>query len=117
MDEAAAAHSLCSDYFLGVRGRLVGPEYPGDTEVGDLGVHVLVQEDVAGLEIPVDHLVPGVLVQVQEPACDAQDDVEPLGPVQLRGSVLVCSNTSSYISKKNQFECEMLSSSKLEFSG
>jgi hypothetical protein len=31
----------------------------------------------------VDHLVPGVLVQVQEPPCDAQDDVEPLRPVQL----------------------------------
>lgn len=74
--------SLCPDDFSGV-GVGVVAEDPRDAEVGDLGVHVSVEQDVAGLEIPVDDLESGVLVQIQETPCDAEYDVESLRPVQL----------------------------------
>jgi hypothetical protein len=83
---------LCSDDFSGVRVAAVAKD-PRHAEVGDLGVHAPVQQDVAGLEIPVNHPVPGVLVQVQQPPCDAKYDVEPFGPVQLRRPTLICKFT------------------------
>ena len=68
----------------------VGAEDPGHAEVGDLGVEVLVQQDVAGLEITVDDAHPGVLVQVEEPLRDPLDYVQPLLPVQQLHLLLAC---------------------------
>jgi len=55
----------------------VGAEDPGHAEVGDLGVHVTVQEDLAGLEVPVDDPEARVLVQVEQALRDAVDDAVP----------------------------------------
>jgi len=68
----------------------VGAEDPGHAEVGDLGVHVAVQEDVAGLEVPVDDPEARVLVQVQQALRDAVDDAEPALPGQDLPFLSVC---------------------------
>ena len=74
---------LCSDDAAGVDGVGVVLEDLGHAEVGDLGVHLVVEEHVAGLEVPVDDLEARVLVEVQDAARDAQDDALPRLPVQL----------------------------------
>jgi hypothetical protein len=86
-------HLLSSDHPSRVRVGAIAAEDPRHTEVRDLRVHVTVEEDVAGLEVPVNDLEPRVLVQVQKPACNTQYDVKPLRPVQLRRSSFICSNT------------------------
>jgi hypothetical protein len=55
----------------------------GHAEVGDLRLHLAVEEHVAGLEVPVDDLEARVLVEVQHAAGDAEDDALPHLPVQL----------------------------------
>jgi hypothetical protein len=47
-------HLLCSGNVAGVSHARVDAEELGQAEVGDLGVHVCIQKDVAGLEIAVD---------------------------------------------------------------
>jgi hypothetical protein len=68
----------------------VGAEDPGHAEVGDLGAHVAVQEDVAGLEVPVDDPQARVLVQVEQALRDAVDDAEPPLPGQDLPFLSVC---------------------------
>ena len=80
---------LCSDDSVGVGFRHVRTEDPGHAKVGDLGVQVLVQQDVAGLQVPVNDAYPGVLVQVEQPLRDAVDDAAPLLPVQQWPPLLV----------------------------
>jgi hypothetical protein len=63
--------------------RLVPAEDPGEAKVGNLGVHVGVEQDVAGLEITVDNLELRVLVEVLKASSDAVDDPVPLLPAQL----------------------------------
>jgi hypothetical protein len=80
---------LCSDDPVGVGFRHVGPEDPGHAEVGDLGVDVLVQQDVASLHVPVDDAHPRVPVQVEQSLRDPLDDTAPLLPVQQWPPLLV----------------------------
>lgn len=61
---------------------LVSPERSGESEIGDLGSHVGTQQDVAGLEVPVDDPQPGLLVEVLQAARDPADDRVSLAPVQ-----------------------------------
>ena len=65
---------------LGVRDEL------GEAEVGDLGLEVVVEEDVGGLDVPVDDGRVGELVKVREPPRRPERDPEPLLPVQVRPS-------------------------------
>jgi hypothetical protein len=62
---------------------LVSAEDPGEAEVRNLGVHVRIQQDVAGLEVTVDNFELGVFVQVLQASSDAVYDPVPLPPVQL----------------------------------
>jgi hypothetical protein len=78
-----AVDLLCSGNAAGVSHAGVDAEQLGQAEVGDLGVHVRVQQDVAGLEVAVDDGQPRVLVEVEEPAADALDDPLPQSPAQL----------------------------------
>jgi hypothetical protein len=55
----------------------------------------VVEEHVAGLEVPVHHLEQGVLVEVEQAAGDAEDDVVPGAPPQLRALARVCSRSES----------------------
>jgi hypothetical protein len=61
---------------------LVSPERSGQSEIRDLGSHVGSQQDVAGLEVPVDDPQPGLLVEVQQAARDPADDRVSLAPIQ-----------------------------------
>lgn len=54
--------------------------FPGHAEVGELGVPVLVQEDVGGLEVPEDDLEIHVVVQVAEPPGGVEGDLEAGAP-------------------------------------
>ena len=58
----------------------------GEAEVGDLGLEVVVEEDVGGLDVPVDDRRVGELVKVSEPPRRPQRDPEPFLPVQVRPS-------------------------------
>jgi hypothetical protein len=80
----ASSLLLCPDDAAGVN--LVDVlllEDLGHAKVGDLRVHLVVEEHVAGLEVPVDDLEARVLVEVQHAAGDAEDDALPHLPVQL----------------------------------
>lgn len=68
----------------------VDVEQLGQAEVGDLGVHIHVQQDVTRLEIAVDDPQPRVLVEVEEPAADPLDDLVPLSPAQLLLPFRIC---------------------------
>jgi hypothetical protein len=78
-----ALHLLCPDDAAGVNLVPLLLEDLGHAEVGDLRVHLVVEQHVAGVEVPVDHLEARVLVEVQHAAGDAQDDALPHLPVQL----------------------------------
>ena len=78
-----ASHLLCANDVPRVHLVALLLEDLGHAEVGDLGVHLVVEEHVAGLEVPVDDLEARVLVEVQDAARDAQDDALPRLPVQL----------------------------------
>jgi hypothetical protein len=83
-------HLLCSGNVAGVSHARVDAEELGQAEVGDLGVHVCIQKDVAGLEIAVDDGQPRVLVEVEEPSADALDDPLPQSPAQLLLPCRIC---------------------------
>ena len=76
-------YSLGADDTVGDGLSLVSTEDPREAEVRDLGVHVRVQQDVAGLEVTVDNFELGVFVQVLQSPSDAVDDPVPLLPVKL----------------------------------
>lgn len=80
--EIVALHLLRPDHAPGVN-LAVLLEDLGHAEVRDLRVHLVVEEHVAGLEVPVDDLEARVLVEVQHAASDAEDDALPHLPVQL----------------------------------
>jgi len=61
---------LSSGDAAGVPHAGVDVEQLGQAEVGDLGVHVRVQQDVARLEIAVDDGQPRVLVEVEKPSAN-----------------------------------------------
>uniref|UniRef100_A0A0E0DT84 DUF834 domain-containing protein n=1 Tax=Oryza meridionalis TaxID=40149 RepID=A0A0E0DT84_9ORYZ len=56
----------------------------GEAEVGDLGLEVVVKEDVGGLDVAVDDRWVSELVQVGKPSGRAKRDPQPLLPVQVR---------------------------------
>ena len=61
-----ARYLQCPDDSACEGSRLVAVEEPCQPEIGDLWVHVGVQQDVAGLEITVHDLDLRVLVEVQQ---------------------------------------------------
>jgi hypothetical protein len=76
---AGGAEHACDDLAVG----LVGPEL-GHAEVGDPGAVVVVEQDVAALEVAVDHGGAAVLVhELQRPRA-VQRDAQPRLPVQRR---------------------------------
>ena len=85
---------LSSGDAAGVPHAGVDVEQLGQAEVGDLGVHVRVQQDVARLEIAVDDGQPRVLVEVEEPSPDPLDDLVPLPPAQLMLPCRICEFSS-----------------------
>jgi hypothetical protein len=82
-EPTVALHLLCPDDAAGVNLVALLIEDLGHAEVRDLRVHLVVEQHVAGLEVPVDHLEARVLVEVQRAAGDAQNDALPHLPVQL----------------------------------
>jgi hypothetical protein len=74
----------------GVSDARVDVEQLSQSEVGDLGVHVRVQQDIARLEIAVDDGQPRVLVEVKEPSADPLDDLVPQSPAQLLLPSRIC---------------------------
>jgi hypothetical protein len=93
-----AASLLSSGDAAGVSHAGVDAEQLRQAEVGDLGVHVRVQQDVARLEIAVDDGQPRVLVEVQEPSADPLDDLVPLPPAQLMLPCRICEFSSAQLS-------------------
>jgi hypothetical protein len=71
------------------------------SEVGDLGFHAPIQQDVAGLEVPVDNGQPRVFVEIEEPPTDPFDDLVPLPPVQHLLPRRICENTVFFSKVKN----------------
>lgn len=61
---------------------MVGLHERGEAEVGDPGLHVVVEEDVAGLDVAVDHVRDAVVVQVREPPRHPRRDLVPRLPPQ-----------------------------------
>lgn len=59
-------------------------EEAGHAEVSNLRGPILVQQDVAGLDVAMDDGGVSVLVQVQQPSRHPHDHLEPPVPVQLR---------------------------------
>lgn len=51
-------------------------------EVRNLRIHLHIQQDVAGLEVPVNDLEYGVVVKIDEPSCYTNNDVESLHPIK-----------------------------------
>jgi hypothetical protein len=92
--EASSAESLLrSGNTARVPDARVHVEQLRQSEVGDLGVHVLVQQDIAGLEVPVDDRQPRVFVEIEEPPTDPLDDLVPLPPAQHLLPRRICENT------------------------
>lgn len=54
----------------------------GEAEVGEARLHVVVQEDVTGLDVAVDHVRDAVVVEVGEAASNAQGDPVASRPVE-----------------------------------
>jgi hypothetical protein len=73
----------CADEFVGQL--VVFRSATSETEVSNLGLEVLVEQDVGAFDVTVDDLVG---VQVEESAGGAEGDVGALAPRQRRGSVL-----------------------------
>ena len=90
MPRRVASHLLCANDVPRVHLVALLLEDLGHAEVGDLGAHLVVEEHVAGLEVPVHDLEQRVLVEVEQAAGDADDDVVPGAPPQLRALARVC---------------------------
>ena len=85
---------------------LIFHEVPGEAEIGDLWPEPLVQQDVAGLDVPVYDPDLRSAVQVREPLRRAQHDLEPPLPVQRGLLERVCIAISCHASKKCQSETQ-----------
>ena len=57
-------------------------QHPGQPEVRDLGSELGVQQDVAGLDVPVNDGLGALVVHVAVPLRGADGDYNPRGPVQ-----------------------------------
>lgn len=88
---------LGADHAAGVDLVTLVLEDLGHAEVRDLGAHLVIEEDIAGLEVSVHHLQQRVLVQVQQSPRDPHDDVVPRRPPQLRALPLVCNKIHPYV--------------------
>ncbi|WVZ98981.1 hypothetical protein U9M48_044348 [Paspalum notatum var. saurae] len=76
--------SCCRSFHLSGHVALLGvSDELGEAEVGDLGFQVVVEEDVGGLDVPVDYRRVGELVEVSKPPRRPDRDPEPLLPVQV----------------------------------
>lgn len=75
-------HSQRADDAVRVDLVLITAKDPRHAEIRNLGIHVMVQEDVAGLEITVHDAKPRVPVKVKKTSSDPFDNVEPRLPVQ-----------------------------------
>ncbi|KAG6545906.1 hypothetical protein Mapa_012561 [Marchantia paleacea] len=85
--EAAGDGHLGRDVAEGARhhggGRVLVPvHHAGEPEVSEHGVEVLIQHDVAGLDVPVDDLLPPALVQIVQRVGHPGDDPEAVLPRQ-----------------------------------
>ena len=69
---------------------LILHEVPGEAEIGDLWPEPLVQQDVAGLDVPVYDPDLRSAVHVGEALCRAQHDLDPPLPIQRVLLELVC---------------------------
>lgn len=79
----ADGHYQCS-FDLGGDVALLGVgDELGEAEIGDLGLEVVVEEDVGGLDIAVDDGRVGELVEVRQPSSRPERDPQPLLPVQV----------------------------------
>lgn len=65
-----------------VGGNGIGRLEACEAEVSEFGTEVVVQEDVAGLEVAVQDRRLALGVEERERTCHIADDGEPLGPVQ-----------------------------------
>lgn len=63
---------------------LVLGEEPGQAKITDLGLELVVQEDVAGLDVAMNDPQVRLLVQVLQTSRNANDDLMPGFPVQKR---------------------------------
>ena len=82
-------YSLGADDTVGDGLSLVSAEDPREAEVRDLGVHIRVQQDVAGLKVTVDNFELGVFVEVLQTPSDAVYDPVPLVPIKLLTSLIL----------------------------
>lgn len=88
MKESSAWPAYQCSFHLGADVPPVGVgDQLGESEVGDLGGEVLVHEDVAGLDVPVDDGRVGELVEVGQPARRSQRHPEPLLPVEVQAAL------------------------------
>jgi len=53
---------------------------PCEAEVSQPRIHLAIEKDIAGLDIPMDDNLFRVLVEVEKARRDTLDDVEPLRP-------------------------------------
>lgn len=63
---------------------------PGNAEIGYLGDHIAVKENVCCLEISMNNVEPGVLVKVENASSNPEDDIKPRIPVQSLSASRIC---------------------------
>ena len=74
----------------GVDVRLILGEEAGHAEIGDLGDPLIVEQNVAGLDVAVDDAVVGVFVKVEQAPGDAAYYVVPSLPIKPLSFVRLC---------------------------
>lgn len=77
-------------------------EQPGEPKVGDFGLHILVEKDVAELDVSVDDSQVRLLVQVGQSLGRAQHDLVPRFPSQYRNILFRCGNPSPRFNRTDE---------------
>ena len=83
--------SLCSNNSSGICFSLLSKDL-SHAEVRNLGVEVLIKQDIGSLEISVDYSEPRIMMEIYKPSSYTTNNVEPLWAVKRSFSCFICSH-------------------------
>lgn len=88
----------------------VGLKGPSKTKVGNLGIEILVKEDITNFDISMDDSNLTSTMEMCQPLSCADNDVEPLLPIQRLNLILVYSEkqNKTYLSVSPYGRCYKL---------